>query len=163
MAKRNVEGPAGQAPASSPAPRDSQPSREYFPTLNHLFGGKSKECESRKLSISDHNVSSLKMQSEAREASQRNCNNASILTKGLIAYLKQCSDTQEIGGSEEAGEPPCARWGSSCHSNRAILEMRPGMFVNKDTELRQHIRFLFQPIVYLQRNVIGIILHFQVR
>lgn len=106
MAKRNVEGPAGQAPASSPAPRDSQPSREHVPTLNHLFGGKSKECESRKLSISDHNVSSLKMQSEAREASQRNCNNASILTKGLIAYLKQSSDTQEIvrwiGGSWRA-------------------------------------------------------------
>ena len=106
-------------------------------------------------------MSSLKMQSDAREASQWNCSNASILTKGLIAYLKQCSDTQEIivrwiGGS-------CVRWGSSCHSNRAILAMRPGMFVNKDTELRKHIRFLFQPIVYLQRNVIGIIFHFQVR
>ena len=55
------------------------------------------------------------------------------------------------------------RWGFSCRSNRAILAMRPGMFVNKDTELRQHLGFLFQLIVYLQRNVIGIILHFQVR
>lgn len=55
------------------------------------------------------------------------------------------------------------RWGFSCRSNPAILAMRPGMFVNKDTELRQHVGVLFQPIVYLQRNVIGIILHFQAR
>jgi hypothetical protein len=41
--------------------------------------------------------------------------------------------------------------------------MHPGMFVNEDTEPRKHIVLLFHPVVYLQRNDIGIILHFQVR
>lgn len=48
---------------------------------------------------------------------------------------------------------------------RAISTVRfssASWHVNKDTERRQHIVFLLQCVVYLQRNVIGIILHFQV-
>lgn len=103
--KKECKGFAGQAPASSPGSCDSQPLRDPFPTLNLLLGGKSKDCESRKPSISDHNAFPENAKRRQRSPWNRS-STALVSSQGLIAYLKQCFDTQEIvrwiGGSWRA-------------------------------------------------------------
>lgn len=137
MARREVRSSAGHSSQWSPptvgALSNTEPSSQWE---------RAKHLNQENL-VSQATVSSLKMQSNAREASKLNHSNASISTMGFIPHVKRCFDTQEIvRWMEDAREPPCARWGFSCRFNCAILAMHPGMFVNKDTEPRQHSVFV---------------------
>lgn len=164
--ERGSTRPCGPVPRRQPGGRGTRACRPRRSGLQPraIFSVERAKNPNQGNLISEATTSSLKMQSDARKTRKLNDSSASVSAVGLTPYLKQSFDTQEIvGWMEEDGEAPRARWGSPCRCDRAVSATRPGMFVNKDTEPRRHRVFLFQPTVYLRRNVIGIILHFQVR